>query len=133
LTAQRATRVSLVAWIAALAVALAGCGGSGTSSSASYDPDEVERAFREAGLPLRRVPSAGAEQPAMGETSSCGTRYLVRSRGSLIAVSVCDTEGDAEDVAPDGSMHRGNVAVETAAGDAATHQRISQALDGLEG
>ena len=69
----------------------------------------------------------------MGETSSCGTRYLVRTRGALISVSVCDAEADAAEVAPDASMHRGNVAVETAAADARLHDRIARALDGLDG
>jgi hypothetical protein len=122
---------ALAALVTALAL-FAGCGG-GSDEPTTYTQGEVEQAFREAGLTLQRLPAAGAEQPAMGETSSCGTRYLVRARGALVSVSICDAEADAADVAPGGSMHRGNVAVETAATDAATHERIERALDALDG
>jgi len=114
----------------AVALFLVGCGGS---DAQIYGPDEVEQAFGNAGLPLQRMPSVGAEQPAMGETSSCATMYLVRSRGALITVSVCDAEADAADVAPDDSMHRSNVAVETPSDDPRLRERISRALDALEG
>ena len=114
----------------AVALFLVGCGGS---DAQIYGPDEVEQAFGNAGLPLQRMPSVGAEQPAMGETSSCATRYLVRSRGALITVSVCDAEADAADVAPDDSMHRANIAVETSIPNPEVHDRISRALDALEG
>jgi len=108
---------------------LAGCGGSDTT----YQPDEVQQAFREAGLPLQRLPSVGAEQPAMGETSSCATRYLVRSGSSLIHVSVCDLEEDAAQIASADTMRRANVAVEYSGYDAQIHERIDRAPDGLEG
>src|SRR5213078_4547569 len=57
---------------AALAVALllvlAGCGG-GEKMPATTDAQSVESAFRGQGIVLRRLPTSGAEQPAMGVTS----------------------------------------------------------------
>jgi hypothetical protein len=116
--------------VLSLAIVLAGCGGSG--GEASYEPGEVESAFREAGLQLQRLPSVGAEQPAMGETSSCGVRYLAPAVERALSVSVCDDARDAEEITSDPSMQRANVAVEYAGDDSGTHERISRALDALE-
>ena len=133
MTAQPASRVALGALAGALAAfVLGGCGG-GSSGAATYEPTEVERAFRDVGLPLKRLPSVGAEQPAMGETSSCGTRYIALSGDAAISVSLCDREQDAQAVAPADSMHRANVAVEYAGDEAEVHERIGRALDGLQG
>ncbi len=123
-------RVALVrlAAVLALAVVLAGCGGSGTTT---YEPGEVEQAFRSAGLQLQRVGSVGAEQPAMGEVSGCATRYLARSAGGPLSVSVCDGVGAATAVAASRSMRRANVAVEYAGSDPRIRDRIRRALDAL--
>ncbi len=112
-----------------LAAALAGCGGSGTTT---YEPGEVEQAFRSAGLPLQRVGSVGAEQPAMGEISGCATRYLARADAARLSVSVCDSEGAATAVASSRSLRRANVAVEYAGTNPGVRERISRALNTLD-
>jgi hypothetical protein len=111
------------------ALLLAGCGGSGDGGSASFEPADVERAFSDAGITLRKLPSAGAEQPAMGETSACGTRYVSARQGVFLTVAVCD---DAEAAAGLGAQHAGNVAVEYAGDDADVRTRVDRALDSLE-
>ena len=130
--AQRASRVALDRRLASgltlLAVVLGGCGGA---EQAEYSPADVQRAFRAEGLVLQRVPSVGAEQPAMGEVSGCGTRYFARSAAALVAVSVCDGSGAAAAVASGRSMRRQNVAVEYAGSDRRVRDRIGRALDAL--
>jgi hypothetical protein len=116
--------------VLAFGALVAGCGGSGDRQE--YAPSDVEQAFASAGLSLRRLPSVGAEQPAMGETSECGTRYLARSAGGLLSVSVCDRAGAAANVAAGDRMRRANVVVEYAGDDHRVHARIERALDALE-
>ena len=75
----------------------------------------------------------GAEQPAMGETSRCGTRYVSSSAEALVSVSVCDTSDDTSGVARGATMRRGNVAVEYGGADARIRRRIERALNALAG
>jgi hypothetical protein len=93
----------------------------------------VERAFRAQGVALRPETSNGAEQPAMGETSPCATRFLgVTNRGSII-VSVCDDRRSAAGV-PNAHVFRRtrvNVVVDYSGRDTATQERIKRALVGL--
>jgi hypothetical protein len=108
-----------------------GCGGNATHVFSSKD---VERAFGTEGLVLHPLPSNGAEQPAMGETSPCATRFAATtSRGSLI-VSVCENRRAAESV-PSGQPFRrtrDNVLVEYSGSDAPTRARIGHALAALD-
>lgn len=114
-------------------LAVAGCGSGGSNAEPAFSGKDVERAFGKAGIVLRPVPSNGAEQPAMGETSPCATRYLgARTSGSII-VTVCDTRGAAAGI-PTAHVfrrRRANVVVDYSGIDPRTRTRISAALDGL--
>ena len=78
------------------AAVAAGCGGS---SEAKFDSGQVERAFREQGIALSRLPSNGAEQTAMGTTSPCATTYLGHAGLRTLTVWVCDNAGAARNLA----------------------------------
>jgi hypothetical protein len=106
-------------------LALAGCG-----SASRYDAGDVESVFRANGLPLQRIPSRGAEQPAMGEISACATRFTATAAGGALAVSVCDDAKAAGSLSGD-YLTRGNVAVEYSGHDERTQRRIAAALADL--
>jgi hypothetical protein len=114
------------------AVVAAGCGGSG-SSHATFDAAQVERAFREQGIALSRLPSNGAQQTEMGMTSPCATAYLGHADARTLTVWVCDSAQDAREqrILRQDTV-RGNVAVQVPTGDDELRGRIERALDGLD-
>jgi hypothetical protein len=109
--------------VTALALLAAGCGGGSTFGS-----DDVERAFRDAGIALHPVPSNGAEQTGMGMTSRCPDHFVAATQGSVVNVVVCE---DASAAADAGSgLRRVNVVVRFTGPDA-VHSKIQRALDEL--
>lgn len=114
----------------ACVVVAAGCGGS---SQRTYDADQVERAFREQGIVLDKLPSNGAEQTAMGTTSPCATGYFGRAKMRMVAVWVCDSAGAARNLPLERMTVRANVAVELLnGGGPELRGRVQRALAGLD-
>jgi hypothetical protein len=110
------------------AAVAAGCGGS---SEATFDSGQVERAFREQGIALSRLPSNGAEQTAMGTTSPCATTYLGHAGPRTLTVWVCDNAGAAEKLAQRDTV-RANIAVEIRSGTPELRGRVARALRSLD-
>jgi hypothetical protein len=109
--------------VTALAFLAAGCGGGST-----FGNDDVKRAFRDAGIALRPVPSNGAEQTGMGMTSGCPDHFVAATQGSVVNVVVCE---DASAAADAGSgLRRVNVVVHFTGPDA-VQSKIRRALDEL--
>jgi hypothetical protein len=111
------------------AAVAAGCGGS---SEATFDSGQVERAFREQGIALSRLPANGAEQTAMGTTSPCATAYLGHAGARTVTVWVCDSARDAGSLPRAGSTVRANVVVEIQSGAPGLRSRVARALRSLD-
>lgn len=121
---------SVVVVVVALLVGI-GCGKSRSRDDrVVHAAAAVEQAFRDAGITLRKISAAGAEQPAMGETSACATRYVAEDAGVLLTVAICDDAEAAEGI---GAQSADNVAVQYAGDDPAVRERVDRALDSLDG
>jgi hypothetical protein len=108
---------------------VAGCGGSG--GQATFDAGQVERAFRQQGIALSRLPSNGAEQTAMGMTSPCSTAYLGHAGGRTVTVWVCDSTSAAGEH-PQSDTTRANVVVEIPRETPELRDRVARALRSLD-
>ena len=109
------------------------CGGGQQNAGRQFAPDNVEAAFRAHGFALHRLASNGAEQPAMGETSACATRFSATPAPGTVTIFVCDDAHAATSV-PTSAFRRTreNVVVTYTGGDRATRARIAEALSGLD-
>jgi hypothetical protein len=112
------------------AAVAAGCGGSG---QATFDSGQVERAFLEQGIALKRLSSTGAEQTAMGTTSPCATVYLGFTDSRAVFVWVCDSATEVRKLPhPEQEAVRANVVVDYGGRSEAIRSRVQRALDGLD-
>ena len=113
------------------AVLLAGCGGA-RAGAQPYDAAVVKRAFATQGFALQPLAANGAEQPAMGVTSSCESRYRADGEHGSVVVFVCEDERAARGTVVISGLHRRNVLVLLSGENPVLRRRALRALAALD-